>query len=400
MFKLGSIRNIYTDPYLERKKALQQDYTCTNTFNASPGKSVTVSVDPASESYIKIKEFFHQKGLQINISHRTFRIATLSDLENARIHVDNYHYHVIISLTPHHEQQEDYEQIYRYKPHDDSNDIKPIDFLRKQFDDSYLTEVNDIIDHLHCTELFECVLKEPFEFNKAILVNSTYLHFPSNVRFGNTMEEGRLVEIYSVNVISLIPSFLNYRYMWYFENVLCEKTVDLLLDYLKDLFEDSLSRTTTPLTLHISANDLLEFNDGLLEKFIKVYMKYIIENTKDLNYLIKQVYKDTEHTEDKKSIIDTLIPHYSIEAYSYTENASASWDCETCPNSTFIAFLHLNDNETGLSVVDHFTNNTALIPAKKNSLFIIPNSWLYPYRQTKIFKGAKYFLKIYISYSI
>jgi hypothetical protein len=383
MFKLESISTIYSEPYKQRKEALSHTFYCTNTYNASPGKSITLSVDPTNEAYLKVMRFFQEKGLHVRISNRTFRIATKFDLENAKIHVDNYHFHVIISLTPHHDQMEDYEQVFQsINPYFN----EPIDFLRQKFDLEYSKRVSPIIDNVRCMENFECILKEPFTFNKAIIVNSTYLHYPSNPHFGNTMEDGRLVEILTVDLISMIPPSLNFRYLWYYETIFEDEIIDSLYQHIIELYDNY--KTETNNASSFQTNHLIEFNNGILQKCIDVYLTYIIQNTPDLKYLLDHL---SEEKNVKKITIDT------IEACVHPQYTSIGWFCDIKSKSTFIAFIHLNDNSTGLSIVDHFSNNTYTIPGKKNSLFIAPNSWLYPIRQTCVFEGTKLFLKIYIT---
>jgi hypothetical protein len=292
-------------------------------------------------------------------------------MESSKIHHDHYHYHVIISLTPHHEHQDDHEQIY--KIHDQENE-EYIDFIRLDYDEEYKIQCSKIDEKLSDISRLTCTMKEKFKFNKAIIVNSTYLHYPSNGKFGSSLEDGRLVEIYSINVISSIPRFHNYRFLWYFDNIFSK--ADIIF-----LHKTAESHCTSYIPL------ILSYKDSIVTKCLKVYVSYIIDNTPELLCLFNQV-----KTKLASPRIDV-----SLSLNMLKEGANISWRCNTISNSTFTAILHLNDNDTGLSVLDHFTNEIALIPARANSLCIFPNSWLYPMRQTTVFKGVKSFIMFNIS---
>lgn len=397
MIRLDHIENVYSDPWKEREKGLSQSYICTKTSDSSPGKSVNIAIDYTSESYQKIMKYFNDKNMSVYICQHVYRIATKHDLAMSTVHRDHNHFHVIVSLTPDHHLMNDYEQSFVID-NTTYNDItwsseEPFDFIREQYDDEYKTKCDIALKNLNKKDYVKPLSKVQFCFNKAIIINATYLHYPTNCAFGNTIEDGRLIEIYSLRILSMIhvPKSIPYRFVWYYQNIFSESVIKELYEYVyvqcEQEYVTRLENKNNALILDVE--DLYNYKNGLLQKCISVYISYIIENTGDLFYLFNK------HTSGRTS--HHVIRRLHMNIVSVREGENFEWICECIPSSTFVGILHLNDNDTGISLVDHFENKTILIPSIKNSLAIFPNSWLYPFRQTTVFTGSKNMIWFYLS---
>jgi hypothetical protein len=366
---IGSIDNVYTDPDAERNKALSQKFIVTSIADDSPGQSILLSIDESSEAVVKIRQWFSMRNKQIHIAYRKYRIATEKDLPNGLIHTDTVQYHVIISLTPHHERMLDFENVYKAK----NSEITNISEIRRSFDPQYDNTIQELCKQVNdkSESQFEIVDTCQLAYNRAIIVDATWFHCPTKGFFGKNRLDGRLIEIYCINILSYMNPLPMFPYVWYFTDVVSETTCTDLVDLVNR---------------KCCENDFLHYRDGLLMSMVQSYMDHIIDCTPELLHLLCS----------KKGKYSTTV---QVSAVKHSKYSNSCWDFPLWnEKATFVMILQLNNNEIGYTLMNHFQDNdTHLIPCSSNSLIVFPHTWLYPIRQSTIGSDDKISLRFLVS---
>lgn len=379
---LDYIDNVYTDVEKQRNTALAQRYICTTNFTGSPGKSVALTVDESSESYKKIKQWFYERGLQFYVTEHKYRIATEEDLPNIYAHYDKIEYHVVISLSPNHEEMEDYELALVPK----NSEFKNIQRFREKYDyEYYNSNVKIIEDNRSLHDDFDVIEKVQFKYNRAVFINSTWFHSPTKPCFGKTNTEARLIELYCISVVSEIVEIPYCRYVWYFRNVLpnevCKDILSVSKDHICKKIEGGPLRV-----IDESFDEILAYNNHIIERMVCTYIDYATYSNDEIYSLIKQ-------TQCIRGI--RMKAYISYVPQFYFKN----WEYElSTDKATFVVLLNLNYSKTGITIIDHYKYEPHLVPSDDNSIIIMPHSWLYPFRQTRVEDTDKYMLKILVSY--
>jgi len=217
---------------------------------------------------------------------------------------------------------------------------------------------------------------EPISYNKAIIINCQKFHCPTKGFFGDSLENARLIEIYTIVIRSqfIVPEL---PFIWYHENALDETDCDNLaelIDKMQRGDEDSIKQFDG-------------YKGDMLTNMVHAYFNRNVDTTPELDELMFV----SGHNDMKINI--------ELIAERYPQFYFRNWISEISNlPATFQFVIHLNHNETGLTVYNHFNNTTSMIPSKKGSLVIYPRSWMYPVKQTRIMVGMKYVVSGTISF--
>lgn len=358
------ITNIYDNPDVIREYALNLDY---ESISKGPyaGKDSNQRVQSKNQSYQKIKKFFNDKGLQITITDYKFRKATSKDHYISFIHSDSYDYQVVINLS--NSSKQDGDCYYRHKP----TNITYYDILRTEWDKEYSDTVTQIKKDIANNNLenFECIKKQETKYNEAIIIKSRYLHAPIEGLFGSNDEDCRLVEIYSINVISEL-NVQQYPFLWYFSEIIPFNKCEYLLNTIK-------SKQTI-----FNEYQTFQVTDSILnsiEKFVMDRIKIILHSNQMDAYGIL-------YNKNKYDV--TFYVEYYPEQYAQSRilNKNNTY-------STLEFIVNLNTNSTGLNIYNPVNNEDIYIPCNKGTLFVYPYSWMYPIQQGRIINGNKYILR-------
>lgn len=377
---MDSIANIYTNPEKEREYALALSYPLIKD-NASPGKTVAITYSPLSESYQKIRAYFKEKELNISVVKHSYRIITKNDPYICFVHTDPSDYQIIISLTPNHHP----EDVECYLEHN-ATGVNSIEYLRREYDNDYAKAVSPAMNDAFKTndyngvdaiDTMSIVAKEPIIYNKAVIINCRRFHAPSKGRFGNNVENARLIEIYTIKVRSMFTSTL-FPYVWYYTDVIANEDCDALINLIRQM-------NIRP----EAAEDFFEYKSSILQRAVYKYFDHIRETSPDLNEFLT-LANYTTNLEQNLELVPEYLPCFSDK----------KWNCDlSTPNGAFTVLFHLNNNSTGITLYNHYMHSTETIMAKKGSLLIYPHSWLYPVMQTRIMEGEKYLVSGIITYS-
>jgi len=371
------IENIYTNPEKEREYALALRNP-TLQFDIRPGITKTDAYDPCSESYIKLQDYFKKKGMVMHVFWHGYRIANSHHDSNVGVHADQADYQVVISLTPTHH-NEDLEQ---YVEHVESG-IRSYVYKRAMYDSNYYSKNFNLVykdlGSLDAQELkgrFRVISTELIRYNKAVILQCQNYHVPSHGYFGESIEEGRLVEIYTIKIqtMHISPSF---PYIWYYENVLNGTECDELQSLMKTAIQD---KDTSKM------DAIFDYKGGMLNSMVETYFNHMKDTTPSLAELLQW---NQERCMDVDFSLEYMPAFFKKR-----------WNFEMSNRVGAFSFvIHLNDNQTGLSLFNHFTQSSESIASKKGSILIYPQSWLYPICQPKIMSGDKYLITGTISFS-
>lgn len=379
---LDYIDDVYKDVDSQRHNALAQKYICTTNFTGSPGKSVHMYVDETSESFIKIKKWFHDKGLQFYVTEHKYRIATEEDLPNIYAHYDKIDYHVVISLSPNHEEMEDYELALVPK----NNDFKYVDRFREKYDtDYYNANIRVIEDNRSLENDFNVIERVQFKYNRAVFINSTWFHSPTKPNFGKTNNEARLIELYCISTVSNIVEIPYCRYIWYFKDVLPKDTCREIYQITKEKINQIID-TCKKRVIEEDYDDILSYKNHIIERMVCTYIDYATFSNDEICSLFKQKQYGNRLIRIKSTLI--YVPQHHFRNWEYELSTD---------KATFVVLLNLNYTESGITVVDHYKYEPHIVPSDENSMIIMPYSWLYPYRQARIEDTDKYMLKLLVS---
>lgn len=375
METFGIIENVYSTPEKEREYAMSLRYPILTTSSA-PGKTVLDMYDPCSESFLKIKQFFEERGEQIYVKIHSYRIATVDDCYNVYVHADPADYQVIISLTPNH----DGNDVEHYFSHKETG-VDMSEYMKLKYDPEYdehtsaarqaaqATDVSNF-DTMHVTA------STPLGYNRAIVINCRKFHAPSRPMFGDTVNTARLIEIYTLCVSTQFIS-KELPFIWYHENVLSDNDCTHLVKLIKKMVgQDGALKVDYDVIRQCNS-----YKDGILVKMISSYFNKSVECTPELKELM-----EINRLNDMNMSIN-------LSAQYHPQFHAKDWmgELSNLP-TTFQVIVQLNDNSTGLTLYNHFNNTTKTIPAKRGSLVMYPRSWMYPVKQTRIMVGDKYLI--------
>lgn len=361
------IENIYSYPMTEREYALALNYPIVK-INSSPGRTIDIPHNPLSESFKKIKQYFLSKGIDIEIVGHSYRISKEKDYFESYIHTDYADYQIIIPLSP---EIDKYNEKEYYFEHNDTK-ISRVHYLRYKYDIEYKN-----ICTLACRGTLNCtpdditnmsiIASEDIKFNKALILDCSYFHAPSSGHFGKTNETSRLIEIYAIKIKSMYIN-KNYPYIWYYNNIIEDIDCNNLINIMNNDRCDKLV-------------EIGKYKSNMISKMLHVYFRHIHNVTPDLNEFLSMNQDNIDVVLD---INCEYLPQFYRKNWNYELNNTPA---------TFFFILQLNDNQTGLTIYNHFTKESEVIETKKGSLIIYPRSWLYPISQTRILKGDKYIIK-------
>lgn len=379
---MDTLCNVYTDPDKERRMALQLPFPKINTENASPGVTYAVTPMPTSESFMKIMAYFKDKGMFVQVTSHVYRLATEDAFYDSYIHTDAADYQVIISLSPCHDGHDGHdgrddtetEHYYRHR----ASGLSRIDYKRLTFDSDYSIHASEIKHD--CNASFDIIATERLEYNKAIFIECDRFHAPSKGLFGHSRESARLIEIYTISIVSM-SVVEKYPFVWHYKNVLPSEICDELIQHIQGDLIDPSAHAKKGYTHQIQA-----YRDEYLHKVLKTYITHI-----------------TSHVDEFKQLMNFRKTKLKLNieyAYEYFPNLTGNaWDFNLSSQYAAFQFMfNLNDNQTGIQLVSHFDDDAHVLPCCRGSLIIYPYSWMYPFRQPRIFNGDKYLIRGIISF--
>jgi len=376
------IDDVYEDPGIQRENALGLPFCITKLVDKSPGKSVDAPFNMKSQLVLKVQQHFQQQGKNIVFVKRTFRVSMENDLSSSCIHTDTFHYHVIVSLSPNHDSQDDFEQVFQLKSKDGTT-LQSIDFLRERFDSHYANYISKNTQN----SSFEEIDRIKFKYNRAIIINSCCFHYPSKPSFGDSHENARLVEILALNDMGVLllrsPTYI--RFFWLFRDVFGDSMFKSIVEHVQQYANVMMS--TSPSSL--PCNQLLHLEESIIARMVQTYISFVIDNTNEIFCLFNDKQREGHSLKLNCSLLGfPESSHGSNWQFSLVDGASA-----------FLVVIHLNNNSSPFTILDLFNNEKYLIPSLANSMLILPYSWLYPLRQTFVEEGYKQCLKIIVSFS-
>jgi len=392
---LEYIDNIYSDIDNQRNIAISQEYSYTTNNNNSPGKSKNLIIDESNEAYIKIKQFFSNYDLRIFPYERKYRIAYESDIPTTYIHTDICDFNIIISLTKEHDIIDDVETIYESELEEENKYLSDLSVLRYQFDEEYKKNIQDKLKDCFILNKFKTIKSCKFKYNRAIIIDSRHFHCPTKPNFGTCNETVRLVEIYSINILSKIKEIPYYPYIWVYNNVFREEIIYeieqnalKLLKFKNTEFNNNIEK--------IEWTDILYYRGAILKKCVNVYIEYIFKAFIDIHTIFLKKYNRVQYNIEANLIkIPKNINHLDW-SYDIVDNNSHI--------NIIIPLSHSTSKNTGISIYNHFYSGTninkknILLPFERNSIIIFPQSWLYPMRIFSSYDEFTYLLFLTVSF--
>lgn len=406
---LTYIDKVYANPDAERARALGYAYPKVTSMGSSPGRTVSVPVDRTSDAYKKIMDVFRARGQSVRVANHVYRLARADDLPNGYLHADESHYHAIISLTPQHASFNDALDVY---VHRDQDPNKGFDFVRMQYDRAYQAYADRCLDdafhHRHVTLRDTC----PYVYNRCVLVDATWLHSPRHGYFGGNdagelkHENARLVEIFSLQVVSHLVKSPHLRYIGFYPNILNDHLCEELLHRVHEACHPDVSQYREH-----ALPELLQRHDHMLLNMSLTYARYMIQWTPEWTHWFElAASRSGSGSGSGSQWQDAANWNVQVHAIVYPQHDVSNWDAprhlESSGGGHLTMLLSLNDHPTGYTIYDPFLDEPCLIPAKRNSLIVYPCTWLYPLKQTYVTTNDaidacpdKYLLRFTLTYT-